>query len=107
MEIKIPDQKWAEFKKEMMERWHELTERDLERTQGRTQSLIFMLEEKLGIAFEEGSRRIAELAERYRLHEEPKEQSPSLSAEKKERVLELRPKKPANRDRKPKDDFHA
>lgn len=61
----------------------------------------------MGLAFEEASEKFAEIASRYRVYEEPQETTPQLTQEKKERVLELKPKRPANRDRKPKDNFHA
>lgn len=98
----IPGQKWNELKKDLAERWQELTERDLENTKGETRSVIDLLENKLGMAFEEASQKFSEMASHYQLYDEPEEEPESLVEEKKERVLELRPKAPANKDRKPR-----
>lgn len=107
MAQRIPSQNWTELKRELLQRWKELTLRDLERTKRRTQSIVDLIEKKVGLAFEEASEKFAEIASRYHVYEEPKETNPTLTEEKKERILELSPKKPANRDRKPRDDFHA
>lgn len=98
----IPHDKWTELKKDLAERWHELTEHDLEKTKGESRSVIELLENKLGMAFEEASRKFSEMASHYHLYEEPEETPEDIVEEKKERVLELRPKAPANKDRKPK-----
>lgn len=107
MASQIPGHKWTELKKELMEKWHELTEHDLERTKGNARSIIDLLEKKVGMAIEDASERFAEIASHYHLYDEPTEKPAKLSPEKKERVMELKPKKPANRDRKPKDNFRA
>lgn len=106
MALQIPGNKWTELKRELMQRWNELSENDLEGTRGSPPSIVDLLEKKVGLAIDEASERFSEIASRYHIYDEPKDVSPSLSEEKKERVLELKPKKPANRDRKPKDDFH-
>lgn len=106
MASQFPPQ-WTELKRELMEKWHELTERDLDSTRGHSESIIGLLERKIGLAIDEASEKFAEIASHYHLYDEPEEEKPILTAEKKERVLELKPKKPANRDRKPKDDFRA
>ncbi|UOF01564.1 transcriptional regulator [Bdellovibrio reynosensis] len=98
---------WTDLKRELMEKWHELTERDLERTRGHSESIVELIEKKVGLAIDEASERFSEIASRYHLYDEPEETKPVLTEEKKERVLELKPKKPANRDRKPKEDFRA
>lgn len=103
MATQIPGHRWQELKQELMEKWHELTESDLERTRGNVQSIVDLLENKVGMAIEEASERFEEIASRYHLYDEPEEKPPKMTEEKKERVLELKPKKPANRDRKPKD----
>ncbi|WP_373997796.1 transcriptional regulator [Bdellovibrio bacteriovorus] len=90
-----------------MEKWHELKERDLEETRGNAQSIVDLLEKKVGLAMDEASEKFAEIASHYHLYDEPEERPEDLTKDKKERVLELKPKKPANRDRKPKDDFLA
>lgn len=103
MATQIPGHRWHELKQELMEKWHELTENDLERTRGNVQSIVDLLENKVGMAIEEASEKFEEIASRYHLYDEPEEKPPKLTDEKKERVLELKPKKPANKDRKPKD----
>ncbi|WP_413568257.1 transcriptional regulator [Bdellovibrio sp. HCB117] len=98
---------WTDLKRELMEKWHELKERDLEETRGNAQSIVDLLEKKVGLAMDEASEKFAEIASHYHLYDEPEEHPEDLTKDKKERVLELKPKKPANRDRKPKDDFLA
>lgn len=107
MATQIPGHAWREFKRELMERWHELSENDLERTKGQSQSIIDLLEKKVGMAISDASEKFAEMAARYHLYDEPEERPPKITEDKKERILELKPKKPANRDRKPKDNFRA
>jgi hypothetical protein len=65
---------------------------------------VGLLEKKLGMAFEEASQKMSEMASHYHLYDEPEEQSEDLIEEKREKVLELCPKAPANKDRKPKND---
>ncbi len=98
----IPGEKWTELKKDLAERWHELTENDLENTKGESRSVIDLLENKLGLAFEEASQKFSEMASHYQLYDEPEETDEEIIEEKRERVLELSPKPPANKDRKPK-----
>ncbi len=98
----IPGEKWTDLKKELVNRWHELSENDLEKTQGNSESVIELLEKKLGLAFEEASEKFSEMASHYQLYDEPEEKPEDVIAEKRERVLELSPKAPANMDRKPK-----
>lgn len=107
MPTQLPTPKWVELKRELMEKWHELTEHDLEKTKGNAQSIIDLLEKKVGMAIEDASERFAEIASHYHLYDEPEEKPAKLSPEKKEKVMELKPKKPANRDRKPKENFKA
>ncbi|MBV2167895.1 MAG: transcriptional regulator [Bdellovibrio sp.] len=107
MATHLPGHKWLELKRELMEKWHELTENDLEKTRGNAQSIVDLLEKKVGMAIEDASERFAEIASRYHLYDEPEEHPPKMTEEKKEKILELRPKKPANRDRKPKNNFRA
>lgn len=107
MATHIPPHKWVELKRELMEKWQELTERDLEKTKGNYQSIVDLLEKKVGMAIEDASERFSEIASHYHLFDEPEERALNIPKEKKERILELNPKKPANRDRKPKNNFHA
>ncbi|QDK39788.1 transcriptional regulator [Bdellovibrio sp. NC01] len=74
-----------------MSKWHELTENDIDSTQGSKASLMDLLERKIGMKIEDASERIEEMAERYHLYEEPEETQRELSKQKKERVLELSP----------------
>ncbi|WII73647.1 transcriptional regulator [Bdellovibrio sp. 22V] len=94
--------KWTELKKDLMQKWHELTENDLEQTKGRSESIADLLERKVGLAIEEASEKVAEIASHYHLYDEPEEKPAKVSQEKKERVMELKPKKPARRDVNPK-----
>lgn len=98
----IPGEPWRNLKKELITRWSELTEEDLEGTRGESRSVIELLENKLGMAFDEASQKFSEMASRYKLYDEPKE-APTDATDKRERILELRPKAPARRDPKPKD----
>lgn len=107
MATHLPPHKWVELKRELMERWHELTEHDLESTKGHHQSIVDLIEKKVGMAIEDASERFAEIASHYHLYDEPTEKPLNIPKEKKERILELKQKKPANRDRKPKNNFHA
>ena len=98
----LPNQKWAEFKRELVTRWQELTENDLEQTQGDSRSIIDLLERKVGLAMDEASEKFSELASHYHLYDEPEEEPEDTIHHRKERVLELKPKQPAKRsDRKP------
>lgn len=107
MATHIPGNKWREVKQELLTRWQELNEKDVDRTRGNVQSIVDLLENKVGMAIEDASERFAEIASRYHLYDEPEEAPHDMSKEKRERILELNPKKPANRDRKPKDAFRA
>lgn len=90
----IPGQSWQEIKKEMMNRWKELTDHELEQTKGNERSIAELLEKKVGLAIDDASERYAEIASRYKLFDEPKQQEPLTPEEKPARVLELRPRKP-------------
>ncbi|MGZ3774368.1 MAG: transcriptional regulator [Pseudobdellovibrionaceae bacterium] len=107
MATQLPPHKWADLKRDLMEKWHELTERDLEKTKGNYKSIVDLLEKKVGMAIEDASERFEEIASHYHLYDEPEEKPVKITKDKKERVFELKPKKPANRDRKPKNNFHA
>ncbi|AHZ85112.1 hypothetical protein [Bdellovibrio bacteriovorus] len=105
MASQIPGQGWQELKRELMQKWRELSENDLENTKGNAQSIVDLLERKVGMAIDEASEKFAEIASHYHLYDEPEEKPVKVAEEKKERVMELKPKAPANRDRKPKDDY--
>lgn len=107
MPFPLHDPKWTDLKRELMQKWHELSEHELDSTRGRAQSIVDLIEKKVGLAFDEASEKFLEIASHYHLYDEPQELPPKITEEKKERILELRPKKPANRDRKPKEDFRA
>lgn len=105
MASQLPGHAWKELKKELMQKWRELSENDLESTKGNAQSIVDLLERKVGLAIDEASEKFAEIASHYHLYDEPEEKPVKVEKEKKERVMELKPKAPANKDRKPKDDF--
>lgn len=100
---------WRDLKKELMERWHQLTEHELDRTRGETESIVELIERKVGMAIEDASEKYAEIASHYHLYDEPEDKSvvDEEKAEKKEKVMELSPKKPADVDPKPRDNFHG
>ncbi|HEX7673206.1 MAG TPA: transcriptional regulator [Bdellovibrio sp.] len=99
----IPGHGWRDFKKELMEKWHELTENDIERTGGERRSLMDLLERKVGMKIEDASEHIEQMAERYHLYDEPEESKADIvRKENEERVLEINPKAPKERNFKPK-----
>lgn len=94
MNPNIPGHGWQEIKRELMNRWKELTDHELEQTKGNERSIAELLEKKVGLAIDDASERYAEIASRYRLFEEPKQREPVPQEEKPPRILELRPRKP-------------
>jgi hypothetical protein len=100
----IPNPSWRDLKKELMQRWHQLTEHEIDKTRGDRRSLADLLERKVGMAIEEASEKVAEMASHYHLYDEPEEHVnvKELEEEKHERVLELTPKKPVSKDQKPR-----
>ena len=102
MAAHIPGHGWKDLKQELMEKWHELTENDLEKTRGNSRSIVDLLEKKVGMRIEEASEKFAEIASHYHLYDEPEEESEHPTKEKSERVLELTPKKESPPDLKPK-----
>jgi hypothetical protein len=98
---------WQHLKRELLTRWREINESDLLKVQNEKRSLIDLLEKKVGLKIDDASRYVEEMASRFHIYEEPKEEAVPVDKEKKEKVFELRPKKPANKDLKPKDDFHS
>ncbi len=109
MATHLPGPSWRDLKKELMEKWHELSENELDRTNGNAPSVIDLIEKKVGLAFEEASKKFQEMASRYQLYDAPEEQKPPSQAvqDKAEKVMELSPKKPAGKDPKPRDPFHT
>jgi hypothetical protein len=101
----IPSHLWQDLKKELMEKWHELEEHELDQTRGNINSVVDLMEKKLGLAFEEASRKMSEMTSHYHLYDEPEESEPT--PEKKsteEKILELKPEiKPKDRPSKPPD----
>ncbi|MBO9667445.1 MAG: transcriptional regulator [Bdellovibrio sp.] len=85
-----------------MEKWHELTENDLDSTGGKSSSIVDLLERKVGMRIEDASEKFAEIASHYHLYEEPEEETPPPPEDKKERVMELTPKKETPPDILPK-----
>ncbi|MNK12038.1 hypothetical protein D3C87_300940 [compost metagenome] len=102
----IPGHHWQDLKRELMEKWHELTENDLDSTLGNKNSIISLIEKKVGLAMDEASEKFAEMASHYRLYDEPEEQEPTPTEQKKERVLEINPRKPGDKDSTPRDQRH-
>ena len=104
MASQFPSPSWTDLKKELMQRWHQLTEHEIDGTRGDRRSLADLLEKKVGLAIEEASEKIAEMASHYRLYDEPEEHThvQELEEEKHERVLELMPKEPSDKDPKPR-----
>ena len=100
----IPNPSWRDLKQELMQRWHQLTEHEIDKTGGDRRSLADLLERKVGIAIEDASEKIEEMASHYHLYDEPEEQAKveELKEDKPERILELTPKKPAGKDSKPR-----
>jgi|GEM_PF-1374738 hypothetical protein len=102
----IPGHRWQELKRELMEKWHELSDSELDETHGNVNSITDLLEKKLGLAFEEASRKMQEMTSHYHLYDEPEEDETEVENKKpiKERILELNPQKqPADRPAKPRD----
>ncbi len=98
---------WLELKKEILSRWHEITENDILKVRNERQSIIELLEKNVGLKIDEAARYFEEMASRFHLYEEPKDEKQPMDKDKKESPRELTPKIPADRDLKPKDDFHS
>ncbi|WP_413575095.1 transcriptional regulator [Bdellovibrio sp. HCB290] len=79
-----------------MEKWHELTENDLDSTRGNSNRIVNLLEKKVGMRIEEASEKFAEIASHYHLYDEPEETGSAPDESKEERVFELKPKNPDN-----------
>ncbi|MNT55865.1 hypothetical protein D3C72_1931340 [compost metagenome] len=89
-----------------MEKWHELSEHELDQTHGNVNSILDLMEKKLGLAFEEASRKMSEMTSHYHLYDEPEEDETEVENRKpiKERILEINPgKQPKDRPVKPRD----
>lgn len=107
MASQFPSPSWRDLKKELMQRWHQLTEHEIDLTRGDRRSLADLLEKKVGLAIEEASERVEEMASHYHLYDEPEEEAKveELEEEKHERILELMPKQPAGKDPKPRNPY--
>lgn len=57
--------KWKQLKGEIQKTWGNITGDELEQTKGDMKSIAGIVQEKYGIAKEEASRRLSEMAERY------------------------------------------
>ncbi|WP_413557769.1 transcriptional regulator [Bdellovibrio sp. HCB209] len=98
----FPGNAWQDLKKELMEKWHELTENDLDSTRGNSNSIVDLLEKKVGMRIEEASERFAEIASRYHLYDEPEDEKPTAIKPEQERVMELKPDRTNRPDINPK-----
>lgn len=67
---------WKSFKKDMMEHWKGLTDEDIEKTQGNKESLLGLLERKLGLELNQVSGKMDEMTSHYHLYDEPVDQNP-------------------------------
>ena len=57
--------KWKEIKGEITRKWGQLRESDLDETKGNAESLTGLLQQKLGLAKDEASRQLSDIAARY------------------------------------------
>lgn len=57
--------KWKEIKGEVLKSWGELTDDEVDKTQGNVDSLIGLLQQKFGIAKEDASHKLDEIVSRY------------------------------------------
>ncbi len=57
--------KWREIKGEVRKAWGELTDDEVNKTQGNAQSLIGLLQQKFGYAKEEASQKLSELIQKF------------------------------------------
>jgi len=92
---------WKDVKKELMQKWHELTENDLDKTRGERRSLMDLLERKIGMPIEEASEHIEQIAERYHLFEEPHEAPTPTPRNPEEKIFELSPQQTEARKIRP------
>lgn len=58
--------KWTEIKGEMKKKWGQLTENDLETTKGNAESLVGLVQQKLGVKKEEAQKHLSDLAGSWR-----------------------------------------
>jgi hypothetical protein len=105
MATHLPGHGWQDFKHELMNKWHELTEHELESTHGNVKSIADLLEKKVGAPIERVSERLEEMASHYHLYDEPEEKTMAVPKDQSEKVMELSPKIPSDIDPKPKDNF--
>lgn len=98
----FPGNAWQDLKKELMEKWHELTENELDSTRGNTHGILDLLEKKVGMRIEEASERFAEIASHYHLYDEPEERKATPIKPEGERVMELKPDRSNRPDVNPK-----
>lgn len=65
MDNNIITGKWKELKGEVMKTWGELTSDEVDRTQGNATSLVGLLQQKLGMAKDEATKRINDLITKH------------------------------------------
>jgi uncharacterized protein YjbJ (UPF0337 family) len=58
--------KWTEIKGEIRKKWGQLTENELETTKGNAESLIGLVQQKLGVKKEEAQKHLTDLAGTWR-----------------------------------------
>lgn len=57
--------KYKEISGELKKKWGELTDDELQRTKGNTESLIGLIQNKFGMAKEKASKELSEIFDRY------------------------------------------
>ncbi len=65
--------KWKEVKGEVVKKWGELTDSDLDRTEGNAESLVGVIQQKFGMKKEEVHEQLTDIAAKWR--EKGKEQA--------------------------------
>ena len=63
MNSDIGEGKWHQMKGKIKEEWNELTNDEIEASEGRTEQLAGHIQERYGIARDEAKKRIRELAD--------------------------------------------
>ncbi|CAN5413789.1 hypothetical protein BH10BDE1_BH10BDE1_27630 [soil metagenome] len=64
--------KWKEVKGEISKKWGEITDNDLEKTKGNAESLVGLLQQKLGLKKEEVHDHLTKVASDWRARGEAK-----------------------------------
>lgn len=58
--------KWREVKGEVSKKWGEITDSDLETTKGNAESLVGLVQQKLGVKKEEAQQHLSDIASTWR-----------------------------------------